>query len=353
MVMKSHHKKIISFKLLWCVLFASTGMGFVADAASLASYADTISSSAPSAIASHKIEMLDTVSLNTNDYIEVVFAPEFLLSGNIADAICPLDTTASSPTTHAIRCTATAGVAVATTSITIGQVINPSLVGNYAVTTSVYLNTGNLLEWSQTWVAINDSVTVGASVLPRLGFVILPLETDIVVNGATTTIPSATSSINFGNLNFSATTTIASSSIAGQELQVTTNANYGFLVTVEQNQDMTSSNGAIIDPFANGTAQVTASDWVLPLADLNDSKTFGHLGITTDDDTISGAAFGVNKWKGFSGTSTMEVMRHTGPADGLTAGKGLAKVAYQVQVSALQEAGEYTNILTYICTPTY
>jgi hypothetical protein len=49
----------------------------------------------------------------------------------------------------------------------------------------------------------------------------------------------------------------------------------------------------------------------------------------------------------------MEVMYNGSPSDGSTQNVGLAKVAYRVQISALQEAGDYTNTLTYTVTPTY
>ncbi len=47
-------------------------------------------------------------------------------------------------------------------------------------------------------------------------------------------------------------------------------------------------------------------------------------------------------------------MGHTGVADGLTAGIGTARIGYQVQISALQEAGDdYSTELRYIATPTF
>jgi hypothetical protein len=46
-------------------------------------------------------------------------------------------------------------------------------------------------------------------------------------------------------------------------------------------------------------------------------------------------------------------MYHNGPSDGLTADIGTTTVAYTVGITALQEAGDYSNTLTYICTPTY
>ena len=52
-------------------------------------------------------------------------------------------------------------------------------------------------------------------------------------------------------------------------------------------------------------------------------------------------------------TDQVEVMYHTGPSDGTTPDKGLTQVAYTAEISTLQEAGDYENTLTYICTPQY
>ncbi len=353
MVMKSHHKKLISFKLLWCVMLASSGLGYGANAASFVNVSDTVSTSVMSAEASHSVVFTNTIPLVKDDYIEMVFNSAFTLSNDAANVSCPMNTISTVVMPSAVRCVATDSFNPAVHSFTVSKVLNPASEGGYGIEVSTHHQDGSVLEWSRSIVFINEVVNVTASVLPRLEFVIQPLGVDVAVNGASTTIAAGTSSINFGNLNFSATTTIASSSIAGQQLSVTTNAKYGFSVTVEQDQDLTSGSGAIIDPFANGFAQSVAVNWELPSANLDDVKTYGHFGFTTDDDTLSGSAFGLDKWKGFSGTSTMEVMHHTGSADGLTQGKGLAKVAYQIQVSALQEAGDYSNTLTYICTPTY
>jgi len=46
-------------------------------------------------------------------------------------------------------------------------------------------------------------------------------------------------------------------------------------------------------------------------------------------------------------------MYNGGPSDGTTDHVGVTQVAYSVRITSLQEAGDYTNTLTYICTPTY
>jgi hypothetical protein len=236
-----------------------------------------------------------------------------------------------------------------TYTVTIRNIANPSDVGSYGVSILT-----SVAEKAEIKFAVVDKVKVSANVASTLMFEVSALPESTIVNGITTTIGSATSSISFGTLSIASTTGgSASSSVAAQQLRVATNANYGYTVTVEQDQNLTSSAGAQIEPFKDGSAAILATDWMAPTGDLNLPKSYGHFGITSDDIATTSVGFAENKWKGFSGTSTVEVMRHDGPADALTNGAGLARVAYQVQVSPLQQAGDYTNTLTYICTPTF
>jgi len=49
----------------------------------------------------------------------------------------------------------------------------------------------------------------------------------------------------------------------------------------------------------------------------------------------------------------LPIFGHTGPVNGATVGVGTTTVAYKLAITDLQEAGDYSNTLTYICTPTY
>ena len=76
------------------------------------------------------------------------------------------------------------------------------------------------------------------------------------------------------------------------------------------------------------------------------------MGLTTNDSDLA-TDFTSSKYAGLNNTDAMEVMSHNGPADGSTQDKGLASVAYTIEITDLQEAGDYITTLTYICTPTY
>jgi hypothetical protein len=137
-----------------------------------------------------------------------------------------------------------------------------------------------------------------------------------------------------------------------QDLAVSTNATQGFVVTVEQSQNLQTSTGADIDGFINGAYTNTPTAWTAPTAVLGNQDTWGHWGLTSEDD-LNSTEFGTDLWVAAS-TTPRQVFHHNGPADGVTANSGSTRVGYQVQISPLQEAGDdYTTTLTYIATPTF
>jgi hypothetical protein len=192
-------------------------------------------------------------------------------------------------------------------------------------------------------VAIVSAVTVSATVNSSLTFSIAKVNESTNVNGVTTTASTSNNTlVSFGDLTVNATSSI------GQQLEVTTNAAYGYTVTVQQNQDLSTGNGATINAFPNGNP-AAPSGWVNPQGDMGDEDTWGHFGITTDDSGL----FGAGNLQGFDGATPITVLSNNGPSDGQTQNIGMAKVAYAVMVSGLQEAGDYSNQLTYVCTPEY
>jgi hypothetical protein len=182
-----------------------------------------------------------------------------------------------------------------------------------------------------------------------LTFSISGTGTSTDINSAVTTGSSTTRSLAFGVLAPGVEKTL------GQRLNVTTNASYGFTVTVQQDHNLLSSNGADIDAFLNGAAaSTTPLAWTAPAGTLGQEMTYGHFGFTARDSTLSdGDPFATALYKGFKNSVPVEIMYHNGPADGIATNIGSSTVAYSVQITALQEAGDYSSTLTYICTPTY
>ena len=139
----------------------------------------------------------------------------------------------------------------------------------------------------------------------------------------------------------------------GQNLAVTTNARNGFVVTVEQDQNLLSSTGADIDGFIDGAYTNTPAAWVAPTNNISNENTWGHWGLTSEDSNLNSDEFGSALFVAASSTPR-QVFSHTGPSDGTTADIGTTDVGYAIQITPLQEAGDdYSTVLTYIATPTF
>jgi hypothetical protein len=198
---------------------------------------------------------------------------------------------------------------------------------------------------------IND-VVMTASVDSTFTFTITGTTTSIGVNGTTTNISTTDETIPFSTL------TPGQMKIGAQGVAVTTNAANGFSVTVVQDQNMTSSAGADIDLFIDGATTSVPTAWVAPSNVFNQEHTYGHYGITSSDDSISGGTpseWGTNLWAGNIATPR-EVLYHNAPSSGYSAveGQGWAMVGYQIEIGTLQEAAtDYTNTLTYVATPVF
>jgi hypothetical protein len=139
----------------------------------------------------------------------------------------------------------------------------------------------------------------------------------------------------------------------GQQLSVTTNSRNGFVVTVEQDQNLLSSNGADIDGFKDGAYTNTPTAWTSPTNVITNENTWGHWGLTSEDADLNSDEFGSALFVAASSTPR-QIFSHSGPADGTTANMGRTEVGYQIEITPLQEAGDdYNTILTYIATPTF
>jgi len=225
---------------------------------------------------------------------------------------------------------------------------------NPAATTSYRITIGGTQDNSgETRVAILPNVVLTAAINTSFTFTVTGLATTTGIGGnATTTASSTATTLPFGTLASS-----TGSVILGQQLNVTTNARNGFAVTVQENQPPTSGAGAIINLFSNGATTSTPILWTAPTAILDQYNTYSHFGVTSDDTDENSTGVnefgGGTKWAGNIDQPRV-VFSHTGPADGTTQNKGTAKVAFRIQITDLQPAGnDYTNTLTYVATPTF
>ncbi len=342
-----------------------------AEASNLTYIKDTLSNSAPSETSNHTIEFLSPTGVTAGQTIVVTFPAGFNLTGvNDTDvdlleagvdelvgaapsgatwgAVVAGQVLTFTSGTGAIASNATVTIKIgtnATGGVANAQVTNPS-----ATTSHEFTVTAGTADTGQFRVAIIDDVVVTANVDTTLTFTISGVAEFATVNTSPTTTSTTTTStaLPFGKLSPNVSKTLA------QDLTVATNARNGYVVTVEQDQQLQSSTGADIDGFVDGNWTTTPAAWAAPTNNVNNENTWGHWGLTSEDFTTTRSIqFAANQWVAAS-TTPVIVMGHTGPADGTTAGIGATRIGYQAQITALQEAGDdYNTTLTYIATPTF
>jgi len=343
----------------------------LARAANLASVSDTITDSSPSANADHMIEFVTPSGMGASNAITLTFTDfgnvnnltasdiELTIGGSVA----ALTDGAPSGATWGVNTTATEIVLTSDTetivssadvSVSIGQgvggtnqISNPAITSSYPIVVDV---AG--VDNGEARVSIVDSVTVTAAVDTVFTFTVAGVNGGQAVNGTTTTGASTATALDFGTLRPGVATTTA------QDLTVTTNASNGFVVTVKTDGPLQSSTGAIIQGFVDGSNTTTPTTWAAPTADVTQENTWGHWGLTSNDASVEGAdTFGVGGAGNLfvaASTSPVAVFTHDGPADGVTQNIGSARVGYQIEISALQPAGnDYVTTLTYIATPVF
>jgi hypothetical protein len=371
--------KYISLVLALALLVSAAGIpgwGSRAEAAQLTSVSDTLSDSDLGVPSNHTILFTTPNGILASQTVNVAFPAGFDLSsivfGDVDFGSTTVDFTLGAAPVGAAWGAAVSGQSLILTNgntavasgtplvlkignhTTVGgngtnRIINPSSANSYEITIG-----GSMPSSGNARVAIIDDVVVTAAVSTTFTFVIAGVATGATVNSSPTTTATTTTatSIPFGVLAPNV------SKVLAQDLTVATNARNGFVVTLIQDQNLTSSSGADIDTFKNGSSTATPTAWTTPLNLLGTEDTYGHIGFTSDDSDLNSGEFtsgGGNKWAGnLSTTTPRQIFSHNGPADGTTQDIGKARIGFQAQITALQEAGnDYTNSLTYVATPTF
>lgn len=231
------------------------------------------------------------------------------------------------------------------------QILNPSSVGQQNISIS---GTGTFNDSGTTSVFIIDNIDMTAIVPTSFTFSVIGVAADLAgANGEPTTTKIATNAttIPWGTLNINTDYT------AAHTLQVNTNAPNGFSVVLHQDQNMTNGSSDDIDLFIDGSAVSTPDTWVAPTGTIGAGEnSYGHYGVTSEDSTLSGGdEFGTALYAGSIDVGR-ELFYHDGIADGgagNTPGIGQTVAGYKIRITTLQEQGDYSNILTYIATPTF
>jgi hypothetical protein len=336
---------------------------------------DTLSDSDLGVSANHSIGFTTSQSLSAGEYIKIELDPLYHKFSQSYSSATTTDITATGMTlVNAGGCSGTASeaevigkysdprdeslllkvcagdtIASGAKTLNVGNNLwtNPSTSGSYIIRISFGDDAAND-QSGDTRVAIIDDVNITASMATAFTFTIAA-KTSGTVNGESTSCEAGTTTtaIPFGTL------TASNPKVACQTLSVATNAKNGFVVRVQQDQRLTSANGADIDTFKDDGQNSTPIDWVAPSDTLDSEATYGYMGVTSEDSDLNSDEFGSAKYAG-NLLSARALFSHTGPANGSTANKGQTNVAYKVEIGSLQEAADdYSATLTYVATPTF
>ena len=363
--------RVVAMLVAIAVLTWSVGAYSNAQAANLAVISNTLSDSDVASLSNHTIQFTVPTSspgVIAGGTIVVTFPVGFNLStSSVAFGDVDFTINGAQQTLAAVAAPGVWGAAVSGQNLTItsnngvvtaGQIVRilvgtnatggTNRVTNPGIGSYEFVVTAGAADTGRTRVAILDNVDVTAKVDTSFIFTVTGLATSTVVNGTSTTGSTTATSIPFGTLIAGQMKTLA------QRLNVTTNARNGFVVTVEQDQNLLSSTGADIDGFRDGAYTNIPEAWgAAPTNSILNENTWGHWGLTSEDADLNSDEFGSALFVAAS-TTPRQIFAHTGPSDGTTVDKGVTDIGYQIQITPLQEAGDdYTTTLTYIATPTF
>ncbi len=130
------------------------------------------------------------------------------------------------------------------------------------------------------------------------------------------------------------------SMVVAQKLNVTTNAETGYRITIQEDKDLTNLETQEIIPDVSGT---NASPTVWPSA--------GGFGYHTSDDSLGSGI--INR---FSADDTYAAIV-SNPEEVAYYGSAIngqvTSIVYKLEIGVTQAVGKYSNVVTYVCTTTY
>lgn len=252
------------------------------------------------------------------------------------------------------------------------SLINPSAAsGHVAGTADLYtpiievrdLPNANLIDSISLKLAVIESVQVSATVDPTFTFsVALVGATQANRCGLTTSVASTVSTIPFGTLSAN------TFKQAAQTLTVSTNANSGYVVTIEEDNQM-SVNGAGVTEITDsqgddGTgSHLVRANWTTATATV--STAYG-LGYSLENVPTTGgtdATFEYDDFQTFlmkslpctsaAGTCGTQDTVQTIMSNATSVNASSIYVCYRIDVSGTQAAGTYFNKVMYIASPQF
>ncbi len=359
--MRKNFLKITAFTFLILIFYL---LKLAESIASLGEPKIIVSNPTPQATGvEYRFQFITNLPLTSNQRISIVFtntyASPVATSGNV---VCPSNMTAS-VSARTVICQVRAGEThpATTTEIIVRNVTNPVKINPPGIADGhPFVIETDAGEDALLTVLINEGLNVRTILEPFLNFEIQGVEAGQTVHGTSTFASTTPESVFFGE-NIPVNTPI----LIAQDLFVKTNAANGFLVNIYQNDELKSEVDGKINKiycFTNGTCRhyTQAREWVMPDGILGHPRTYGHFGITSEDNSLGANCnqnyygFGsMPKWAGLYVGIPAEVMRNCGPADGQTQHQGWTRVGFQLEITVLQPNGEYQTNFTYVVVPIF
>jgi len=204
------------------------------------------------------------------------------------------------------------------------------LAGNTAYTIKVKARFGVNTE---TGFSSTASATTYA---PQLSFSISGVSAGTFVASQTTTIGTSSNAMSFSTLP------VGSAVIAAQTLTTSTNASGGYTTTLYQDGNLRKTSGDQIQPVPASNA--APAPWPT-------SITTGEFGYhSTDANLCTGTVtrFSMDDTYAAATSTPTEVACNAGAVTSET-----TSIVYKLQIGTLQQAGTYSNVITYITTAVY
>lgn len=314
-----------------------------------------------------------------------------LASADVSMTNCTFDTTETinegdASNNHRITAAATAACPAGTTltmNLANNKIINPAPYGShtqgtadaYKITIATRDGDDNTIDNTEVAVATIEAVLVSATIELSLSFDVDAVGVGATACGKPASIASTVYSIPWGTI--SAPNTFYD---AAHELTVSTNANSGYVVTIEEDDQMNKdwaaspadpcdsptdstanyTDGCIADTLCDGgsCSESSEDDW--------ESATSNGFGYSMDNIAGTDATFEYNVATGnCEGTDETDfcarqiadiqasetrtnIMASTAPVSGSN-----AYTCYRLSISGLQPAGYYINKVKYRATPTF
>jgi len=246
-------------------------------------------------------------------------------------------------TTDQLRATSAGGATPNATgsitweNVTNGSTANTTYFGVFQTFGDVDCSTGGPVDSVVVTLIYKEGALVSLTIDPTLTFTVTGVASSQGVNGATTTVASTASSINFLN-----GVTSGVPGVSAHDLTVGTNASSGYTVYIRHTGLLTNGSADTINNWTGTNLSPTSS---FPTA----TEAWGYTTADTSLSSVGDGAnrFGTNEWAGFS-TNNEEVVYSATPQ-----AAEITRVGHQVAVAASTEAGTYQTTIIYTAASVY